>query len=78
METERKRPGNPLYPSEARQIFEVPQTINCWITEDGNGRNVIRLQHWPVMAVRPLEDEDFFLSFTLSRNSLAATVLQPD
>jgi hypothetical protein len=63
MESERKRPGNPLYPSEARQIFEVHKTTNCWITEDGDGRRVIRLKYWPLMAVRPLEDEDFFLSF---------------
>jgi hypothetical protein len=63
METERKRPGNPLYPSEARQIFEVFQTINCWVTEDSNGRRVIRLERWPLVGVRPLEDEDFFLSF---------------
>ena len=63
METERKRPGNPLYPSEARQIFEVLKTLNCWITEDGNGRRAIRLERWPLVGVRPLEDEDFFLSF---------------
>ena len=30
---------------------------------DGNGRKVIRLEHWPLKAVRPLQDEDFFLSF---------------
>jgi len=63
LEIEQKSGVNPLSYYEARDIFEWPKPFNCWVEEGDGGQRIIWAEHWPVLAVRPLADPDFFLSF---------------
>jgi len=63
MKNEQKSGVNPLDYCEAREVFEWPKPFNCWVEEGDGGQRVISTEHWPILAVRPLADPDFFLSF---------------